>query len=391
MLGFGNFSFFFVFIVVIFLYLHITAHYRKGEDLELFETDFINNAKLQESCEVKQPLMIIGVPGIGKLPSRSELLKGNEKYDGNIRDLSEWNSPSPSKSPITSMEDLVETTRAKSLEMEKILRALESDRQGTYVSEGNESFIEEVGQWKIFQKWGDERFRPSYNVTKEYDVIMGSKDACTPLRYHTAYRKFLVARGGGVFGGGSGNLVIRMTPWKSRKRMEWVRDDIGMETVSTMAAFGGRADQREDWSRVRFLEFIVPEGQVLYIPPYWWYSIKFPGPAVFAYTFTYRSVMNWLANSDVWVRYIWAIQSSTSSLGRTLLSVSEDDGGVSKGDVETLKGVVEFPDTAARVEELEKRPEQDLEMEFYGGLLEASLEEEEEEGSEEMGVEGVVE
>jgi hypothetical protein len=40
--------------------------------------------------------------------------------------------------------------------------------------------------------------------------------------------------------------------------MEWLRDDIGMETVSTMAAFGGRPEQREDWSKVRFLEFIVP-------------------------------------------------------------------------------------------------------------------------------------
>ena len=76
MLGLGEFSFFLVFIIVVFLYLHITAHYRKGEDLELFETDFINHSKLQESCESRQPLMILGVPGISKLPSRVDLLKG---------------------------------------------------------------------------------------------------------------------------------------------------------------------------------------------------------------------------------------------------------------------------------------------------------------------------
>ena len=313
MLGLGNFSFFLVFIVVVFFYLHITAHYHKGEDLELFETDFINNAKLQESCNVKQPLMAVGVPGISKLPSRGELLKGNETFDGNIRSLSLWKSPP--KKPIA-MEDLVETTRPHSLEMEKILRALETDREGVYISEGNERFLEEVGLWKVLQKWGDERCCPTYNVSKQYDFLMGSKGACTPLRYHTAYRKFVVARGGGVFGG-DGNLVVRMTPWKSRKRMEWMRDDIGMETVSTMAAFGGRPDQREDWLRVRFLEFIVPEGQVLYIPPYWWYSIQFPGPTVFAYSFTYWSAMNWLANADIWARYIWAVHSA--STGRDLV------------------------------------------------------------------------
>lgn len=327
MFGLGDFSFFIVFIVVVFFYLHITAHYHKGEDLELFETDFINNVKLQESCNVKQPLMIVGIPGISKLPSRGDLLKGNETFDGNIRSLSLWNSPP--KNPIA-MEDLVESSRLHSLEMEKILRALETDRSGVYISEGNERFLEDVGLWKILQKWGDERFCPTYNVCKQYDFLMGSKNACTPLRYHTAYRKFIVARGGGVFGG-DGNLVVRMTPWKSRKRMEWIRDDIGMETVSSMAAFGGRMEQREDWSKIRFLEFIVPEGQVLYIPPYWWYSIQFPGATVFAYSFTYWSVMNWLSNADIWVRYMWAVHSASTSHDlakkgqRKILSIQEEE------------------------------------------------------------------
>jgi hypothetical protein len=332
MVGFGNFSFFLVFVIVLFFYLHITAHFRKSEDLELFETDFANNAKLQESCELLQPLMVMGVPGIGKLPSRGDLLKGNETQEAMIRDLSLWKSP-PNR-PMA-LEDLVDSTRPRSFEMDKILRVLESDRDGEYVSESNEPFLEEVGLWKLFQKWGDERFRPSYNLRKEYDVLMGSKGACTPLRYHTAYRKFIVTRGGGVFGG-DGNLVVKMTPWKSRKRMEWIRDDLGMETVSTMAAFGGREEQKEEWSRVRFLEFIVPEGQVLYIPPYWWYSIQFPGPTVFAYSFTYWSTMNWLANGEIWARYLWAIRmvSSNKENSRKLLSITNDSSSISEIVVE---------------------------------------------------------
>lgn len=318
MLGLGDFSFFLVFLVVIFLYLHITAHYRKGEDLELFETDFINPPKLQESCESRQPLMILGVPGIGKLPSRGDLLKGNEHYEGNIRDFSQWKEEMVR--PIA-METMVENTRPKHFEMEKILRALETDSHGNYVSEDNEGFLEEVGLWKLLQKWGDDRFCPTYQVQKHYDFLMGSKGACTPLRYHTAYRKFLVSRGGGNFEG-DGNLVVRMTPWKSRKRMEWIRDDIGMETVSSMMAFGGRKDQQDEWSKLRFLEFIVPEGQVLSIPPYWWYSIRFPGPNVFAYSFTYWSVMNWLANGDIWLRYVWVSYFTNTSEQRKILSLS---------------------------------------------------------------------
>jgi hypothetical protein len=74
------------------------------------------------------------------------------------------------------------------------------------------------------------------------------------------------------------------------------------------------------------LEFIVPEGQVLYIPPFWWYSIRFPGPNVFAYSFTYWSAMNWLSNGDIWARYLWAIQSDTvNSNQRKLLSIRDTE------------------------------------------------------------------
>jgi hypothetical protein len=346
-----EYSFFLIFFVVIFLYLHITAHYRKGEDLELFETDFINAPKLQESCEARQPLMVLGVPGIGKLPSRGELLKGNEKYEGNIRDMTAWNSE-PGR-PMA-METLLEKTRPRNFEMEKILRALESDTGGGYISEGNEGFLEEVGLWKLLRKWGDDRFCPSYQVMKQYDFLMGSKGACTPLRYHTAYRKFLVVRGGGGFEG-DGNLVVRMTPWKSRKRLEWIRDDIGMETVSSMAAFGGRKDQLEDWSKVRFLEFIVPEGQVLSIPPYWWYSIRFPGPRVFAYSFTYWTAMNWLANADIWARYVWICHSGTGGdESRKIISITpplEESESVMQKVVECK--VCDVSEAAAAAEALE--------------------------------------
>jgi hypothetical protein len=133
--------------------------------------------------------------------------------------------------------------------------------------------------------------------------------------------------------------------------MEWLRDDIGRETVSTMMAFGGRADQREEWSRVRFLEFIVPEGQVLYLPPYWWYSVQFPGATVFAYSFTYWSAMNWLANGDIWARYVWAVHSASSSLKelekrgqRKILSIQEDLLEVEGVDnVGSGGGVIEKP------------------------------------------------
>jgi hypothetical protein len=61
---------------------------------------------------------------------------------------------------------------------------------------------------------------------------------------------------------------------------------------------------------LKFLEFVVKEGNVLYIPPFWWYSVEFSGPNMAVYSYTYVSVMNWLANSDIWVRYLLASRSA---------------------------------------------------------------------------------
>ena len=49
---------------------------------------------------------------------------------------------------------------------------------------------------------------------------------------------------------------------------------------------------------------------MLYIPPFWWYSVEFSGPNMAVYSYTYVSAMNWLANSDIWIRYLLASRSA---------------------------------------------------------------------------------
>ena len=46
-----------IFTVLLFLYIHINAHYRKNEDLEIFEMDYTSNQDLQDVCNLKQPTL----------------------------------------------------------------------------------------------------------------------------------------------------------------------------------------------------------------------------------------------------------------------------------------------------------------------------------------------
>jgi hypothetical protein len=63
---------------------------------------------------------------------------------------------------------------------------------------------------------------------------------------------------------------------------------------------------------MKFLEFDVPTGYVLYIPPYWWYSFKFSNENITSISsFTYNTTMNIVSNSVDLIKYFLQQQNIT--------------------------------------------------------------------------------
>jgi hypothetical protein len=59
-----------------------------------------------------------------------------------------------------------------------------------------------------------------------------------------------------------------------------------------------------EMDKIKFLEFEVVEGHMLFIPPYWWYSIKYTSETdSLVCGFTYSSVMNCVSNSPELMKY----------------------------------------------------------------------------------------
>ena len=48
---------FFIFCLVLFIYLHIQFHLKTGEDLEMYEVDQPSKEKLEEICDLRQPVL----------------------------------------------------------------------------------------------------------------------------------------------------------------------------------------------------------------------------------------------------------------------------------------------------------------------------------------------
>ena len=165
-------------------------------------------------------------------------------------------------------------------------KLLTNDDGAHFLSENNEDFLEESGLKRRVQVI-DDCVKPPFTLISKHDIMMASPGAVTPLRYHTNYRHFVAVT--------SGKLKVKMTPWRSTKYLHPIKDYENYEFYSPIRARNTQHEHLKDYEKIRFLDFEVLPGYVLYIPPFWWYSLQFEEGAV-AYNVSYITTMNYIVN-----------------------------------------------------------------------------------------------
>jgi hypothetical protein len=275
-----------IFIMILFFYIHIVHQYKRSEDLEIYEMDYSSNAQLQEVCDVKQPILFeyrTLAPEFYEAVTYDDLLADQyASHDINVKESADYwendNSVDYVVLPYSSGSNLMKT-----------------DAKSAYFSENNEDFVEESGLASTFGA-NDDNLRPGLVVQTKYDIMLGSRGACLPLRYHTNYRHFLSVN--------SGKIRVKMTPWKSTKYLYQIRDFETYEFRSPINVWKPTNKYRNEMDKIKFLEFEVVEGSVLSIPPYWWYSIQYDnGVDTLICSFTYNTVMNTVSNAPYFIKY----------------------------------------------------------------------------------------
>jgi hypothetical protein len=291
-----------IFIIILFLYMHIIDQYKKSEDLEIYEMDYVCNTNLQEICNIKQPLLFefksINPDIFADLDIRT--LEKHENQDVKVKDTDD-------------ASDYV------MLKYGSFKGLMDSDVKSHFITEGNHEFIEDAGLYSDFAEL-NMHFRPAFTVQTKYDIMMGSKEASTPLRYHTNERFFLVVS--------SGKIHVKMTPWKSRKYLHLIMDYDNYEFRSPIHAWDNTKNSQymNDVDKLKYLEFDVLAGYTLYIPPYWWYSIKYSSePDTLVLAAIYNSAMNIMANTPDIIRYFIQQQNTVTKVARTLISSQDDE------------------------------------------------------------------
>ena len=290
-----------LFVIVLVLYLHIVQQLKTSEDLEIYEMDYTTNANLQEVCDVKQPVLFEYISVSPDLYSEitTEKLDACGIYEVKVKDIKDYYLETDSSSP-----DYVV------LPLQSANKLLKSDTHSSYFTENNHDFVEDANLYQFFHA-NDEFIKPSTTVITKYDIMMGSSGAYTPLRFHKDCRRFISTL--------SGKITIKMTPYKSSKYLSPVNDYENYEFRSPVNVWAPQKKYKTDVSKLKFLEFDVMPGFMLYIPPYWWYSIKFSdGQETVVSGFTYNTMMNCITNIPNWALYYLQQHNTKTRIAKTI-------------------------------------------------------------------------
>lgn len=262
---------FFIFCLVLFIYLHIQFHLKTGEDLEMYEIDEPSKNKLEDVCDLRQPVLFdFDCQKIVETTNMNYVSNNYHAFEIKIRNTNDQNNNTELYTPLP---------------LHSAVKLFNEDKTSCYFSENNADFLEETGVGKNMS-YNDEFLRPYMVSNCYYDILTGSDNTRTPFRYQINYRNYLLLT--------QGNAQIKLTPPNSMKYLYPEYDYDNFEFRSPVNPWEPQAKYSADFDKIKCLEFTLTPGKTLYIPAYWWYSIQFKNNASITCLY-YRTYMNNLA------------------------------------------------------------------------------------------------
>jgi hypothetical protein len=262
----------FIFCLVLFLYLHLQFHLKTSEDIEMYEVDQPSKERLEEICDIRQPVLFdFECDKIVATTNKNYIVNNYSNYEVKIRNVNENDPNAELYVPLP---------------LHTAVKLFEGDTNSSFITEHNRDFLNETTLLKNF-KYNDHFLRP-YMVSKcSYDILAGSPNVCTPFRYEINYRNYLLLT--------QGRAQIKLAPPHNIKNLYTEYDYENFEFRSPINPWAPQPKYKSAFEKVRCIEFTLLPGKTLFIPAYWWYSIKFIDSNTSISCFHYRTYMNTIA------------------------------------------------------------------------------------------------
>jgi hypothetical protein len=278
----------FIFCLVLFIYLHIQYHLKTSNDLEMYELDECSKEKLDEICDVRQPVLFdFDNTKIVETTNQTYIRNYYHAFEVKIRNTKDTN------------ED-INTELYLPLPLDSAIKLFQGDKNSIYLSENNSDFLQETGIVKNMS-YHDKMLRPYMVSNCNYDILMGSVNTCTPFRYEVNYRNFFLLT--------QGSAQIKLAAPQSIRYLHTIYDYENFEFKSPVDPWSPQTRYRVDFDKIKCLEFTLIPGKTLYIPAYWWYSIRLNTADTSISCFRYRTYMNNIAISPYIFMHALQIQN----------------------------------------------------------------------------------
>ena len=260
-----------ILVIILFLYIHINFYLTTSNYLEIYEIEFLSKENFEELCNIKQPLLIKKfVFNDDHLINSFNINNINTNY-GNF-DVKLYNKEN-NNIPIF-------------IEFNKLNNIFNSDTSGNYFSEYNNDFLIESSLTKIFSMI-DNSLRPYGLINTSYDIIFGSINSYNNFKYTLNARNYLYVL--------DGEIEITLTIPNNKKYLNIEKDCINNEFYSNDDIYNETGNFLKDYNKIKFMKVKLSKGDLLYIPSYWFYSIKFLLKDSIILNFKYNTYMSLLS------------------------------------------------------------------------------------------------
>ena len=257
-----------IFSIVLFLYIHMNFHLNTSDDLEVYTIENVSKDRLEEISNLKQPVLfnyendnLMDMLNIAKM----EELYG--AFDVKVRNIDEKDDDGEIYLPII---------------LNEVVKIFQNKNNNKIIIENNQDFLEETGLLKTF-RYNDSFLRPPLVSICKYDFMSGSEQSHTPLRYNISHRNYYLVT--------AGEINIKLIPPNNGKYLQKETDYDIFEFSSPINPWDVNDIHKPEFDKVKVLDLTLTKGQIIQIPPYWWYSRQYKKVSSIC-VFKYRTYMS---------------------------------------------------------------------------------------------------
>ena len=258
-----------IFSIILFIYLHVFFNLKTSNELELYEIETPSKDKLHEICDLKQPVMFrFDNEYLNENLSLEILNSSYGTFDVNVREVNDNEDELYVQLPYNISSKL-----------------FENEKEKKFYLDNNYEFLKESRLLKHFQS-SDELLRPTMVSECNYDIIKGTNESNTCLQYSLDNRNFFYVC--------EDSITVKLIPPIYSKYLHSENDYINFEFRSKINPWNVDKCHMIDYKKTHSFDVVVSKGQILFIPNYWWYSIKLTDKSN-VLKFSYKTYMNTLS------------------------------------------------------------------------------------------------